>query len=157
MTSTPIKYLAATAMLALTVFATYNIKPKIANAQSASLSGQYGCVLNKNFGGYTTELNGNSYTSNFLMYIDFSGNTFQRQIAGVTNFNQSTANVSYSNQTGSITVASGPVTNSYTVSGTYQSSVVMGITVVSVNGGNTLLVSESATSDIPTTGVCQKV
>jgi hypothetical protein len=55
------------------------------NAQAVAPSGQYGCVLNRNFGGWEiSSAGGSSVASNFTLYIDYTANTYQ-MVASIQN------------------------------------------------------------------------
>ena len=137
-------------------------------AQSVTtLSGQYGCILNRNFSGIpiTGGVNSNITGSNFMMYLDFNGRNAQMTVVGLNSW----GNSAYSNATATITagvlsVSAGPLTNSFTatINFTYQgqSGNITTYNLMSVNGGNTLLVQGGITGNNdgePTTGVCNKV
>lgn len=146
------------------------IKPIKAQAVS-SLSGQYGCILNKNFAGYNVtdvnSVNNGSITgSNYMMYMDFTNNGFQLNVIGLKTWGVGsivTGSATVTN--GSLSISSGPLTNSFTATANVvdtQNNVTDHLTfnLMSVNGGTTLLLQEGIAGNgdgEPSTGVCNKV
>jgi hypothetical protein len=135
---------------------------------STALTGQYGCLLNKNFGGYNT--NNNSSTgftgSNHLMYFDFNAGTFALNVVGVTNWGLSgisTKAMALTSATVSVSV--GPIPNTYaalvSIAANGTSNLITYV-LMPTNSGNTLLLQETPTTSIntngePSTGVCNKI
>lgn len=129
-----------------------------------TLTGQYGCILNKNFGGATVAYEtGTGITgSNFMMYLDFTNPGSQMSVVGWRNWGgASLMQADAALTTGTLSKTSGPLTNSFLVTTTFNSgNDVVKFNVMSVNGGTTLLVQSgmvgSGMGD-PLTGVCNKV
>ena len=145
------------------------VQPSKAQAIS-SLSGQYGCILNRNFGGLVVPggngTDGSITGSNFMMYFDFTGRTAQMSVLGLKYWGHTNKVVdTVALTTGTFPpLSAGPLTNSFkaTVDFTYQgnSGNIATYNLMSVNGGTTLLVQEGTTGNNdgePTTGVCNKV
>jgi hypothetical protein len=145
------------------------VQPSKAQAVT-SLSGQYGCIMNRNFGGYvykdraSTDLTG----SNFMLYFDFTGNSVQLNVVGITNWGATSFSPAVTSATltsgGVLSVVAGPLTNSFiaTTNMTYGGSNghTMNYYLMAVNGGTTLLLQSGTggTDDgEPATGVCNKV
>ncbi len=164
------KLLAGIAIGALMVFGGVYIEPSKAQAVS-SLSGQYGCVLNKNFAGYNVtnvkSTNDGSITgSNYLMYLDFTNKGFQVNVIGLKTWGVSSIIPgSATVKNGTLSVAPGPLTNSFTASASVfdpQQNVTWNLTfnLMSVNGGSTLLLQEGISGNgdgEPSTGACNRV
>lgn len=137
--------------------------------QVTSLTGQYGCILNKNFGGYNvanvkTTNDGSTTGSNYLMYFDFTNKIFEINVVGLKTWGVAKIiTSSESAKNGTITVANGPLTNTFTVTGTFYTpgySFVSSYNLMPVNGGATLLLQEgtAASGDSePATGACNRV
>ena len=135
------------------------------NAQPiTTLAGQYGCILNRNYAGFSTlsgSVVGTGITgTNFMLYFDFSAKTAQISVVGVNNWGTSTVRTaSLSGDFGTLTVASGPQTNSFLVT-VKENSGTNTFLMMSTNGGNNLLVQSgiAGTDDgQPSTGVCNKI
>jgi hypothetical protein len=135
----------------------------------STLTGQYGCLLNRNFGGYDLALiqstdDGSITGSNFLIYFDFNSKTSELNVVGsktwgVTKIIPGELTVT----NGTLSVGKGPLTHSFLVTTTIatpKGNYSIAFNLLPVNGGATLLV-QSATSGTgyggPTTGVCNKV
>jgi len=144
----------------------------ILNARSAScLSGQYGCITNKNFSGFSQNRiwqTGDSTTSttgnNYLLYFDFDSNTGSINVVGATKWGSSGVRGSEVGGDGApISVAAGPIKNSYTVTFTITNNGTTYVTkynLMPVNSSNTLLLQESVNAGAfgePNTGMCNKV
>lgn len=137
--------------------------------QITSLTGEYGCILNKNFGGYNvanikTTNDGSTTGSNYLMYFDFTNNKFEINVVGLKTWGVAKIITSSdSARNGTISVAKGPLTNTFTVTGTFYTpgySFISSYNLMPVNGGATLLLQEgtAASGDgEPATGACNKV
>jgi len=139
---------------------------------ASGLTGQYGCITNKNFSGFTTMAtwrDGDSTTSivasNYMLYLDFDAGTMKFSAVGATKWGVS--GVSGTEIVGgSGSLAASPttgMTNTFTAS---TSIVHAGVTwaskyyLMSVNSGNTLLLTEGMGlngSGSPNTGVCNKI
>jgi hypothetical protein len=157
------------AIATLGVISAKNIQPVKA---TTSLSGQYGCITNKNFSGFTnsaTWKNGQSTTSitgnNYLLYFDFDAGTLKISVVGATKWGDSGvqgAEIVGISGTLSVTPTAG-MTNTFTATQTVTNA---GTTYVSkyylmaVNSNNTLLLQEgmgASASGEPNTGMCNKV
>ena len=135
---------------------------------AAAPSGQYGCMLNRNFGGWDAAIgvntNSSNVGSNFLLYLNFD--VTPNTISAVVNVS---SNYGGSNAIGSqIIPGSATVTlNANTpITGVYQASdgVPYGLTMdlLPVNGGNTLFVISgmgvsAGSNTLSLSGVCNKV
>lgn len=134
-----------------------------------TLTGQYGCILNKNFGGYNlaniknTE-DGGITGSNYLIFFDFTNKKMEMNVIGLKTWGVSkivTGSVPITN--GIISLNKGPLTNTFTVTGTFTApgqTFVSSYNLMPVNGGATLLLQEGigATGDgEPSTGACNKI
>ena len=137
------------------------IKPIRAQAVT-SLSGQYGCIVNKNFAGATVSYEtGSGITgSNYMMYLDFTKSTGQLSVVGWDNWGAAGLKQDAVVVTGAgLTVASGPLTNSFVVTGGTGANATQ-FYMMSVNGGTTLLVQSgypNSGNGEPLTGVCNKI
>ena len=137
--------------------------------QINSLSGQYGCLLNRNFGGYNLALiqdkdNGTITASNFLIYFDFTNSGFQLNVVGLKTWGvEKITTGSRAVTNGTISVAKGPLSNSFMVTANIPTPVqnyVVTFNLMPVNGGATLLLQSGVTGNgdgEPSTGVCNKV
>ena len=164
------KLLAGIALGASIVCGAMYIKPIKAQAVT-SLSGQYGCILNKNFAGYnvadvTSNNTGSITGSNYMMYMDFTNSGFQVNVIGLKTWGVSsivTGSATVTN--GSLSVSAGPLTNSFTATATLvdtQLNVTDHLTfnLMSVNGGNTLMLQQGLGGNgdgEPSTGVCNRI
>lgn len=138
----------------------------VAYACATPPSGQYGCVTNRNFGGWDSTLLGASQVgSNMMFYLDFSTGTFQGTVSLESNYNNAnnTGNQIIFNGTFSVKSDS-PIIGSYALSliGPPGKGNTIPLNVMSVNGGSTLLVVSSLGLDSsnisnPSTGVCQRI
>lgn len=139
---------------------------------ATSLTGQYGCITNKNFSGFTTWATwhaGDSTTNitgnNYLLYLDFDNHTMKISVVGATKWGDAGvvgAEIVGIDGTLSVTPTTGmtntfTATQSVTHAGTsYESKYYL----MSVNSGNTLLLQEgmgASASGEPNTGMCNKV
>lgn len=139
--------------------------PTLKAQSSPSLSGQYGCLVNKNFAGYDAHLNGAKNVGyNYMLYLDFTNKTSQLAAHLISNFNQADVEeTTISSTQGSLDVKNGDITNSHKVTSTIiynNKSLSITINAMSVNSGNTLLVSSGtggSGDSTPFNGVCTKV
>lgn len=160
------KFLAGLLICSLSAMTALYVQPTKAQAVT-SLSGQYGCILNRNYGGVPTRINKSNdfWGSNFMLYLDFNGTTAQMNVVGLTNWGDiSAAKSEIGAINGALSIAAGPLSNSFkaTVDYTFNNTAGNYATyhLMSVNGGNTLLVQGGTTGNNdsePTTGVCNKV
>jgi len=156
----------ATAFVLASLFVVGCFLSQSTHAQSVtSLTGQYGCLFTKNFAGFTvSNETGSGITGvNFLLYLDFTNSTLDFNVIGVNNYGDSggssTKTVSGTGRNGKLSVTTGPITNSFVMSGTFTGETVTAI-LMPVNAGATLLLqSGGGTSGLnePTAGVCNKV
>ena len=140
-------------------------------AQAVStLSGQYGCILNRNYAGFSTlsgSVVGSGITgTNFMLYFDFTAKTAQVSVVGVHNWGTSNVQTaSLAGPYGTLSISTGPLTNSFLVSVTQYSQLqptnggVNTYLLMSTNGGNNLLVQSGTGPEDgqPSTGVCNKI
>jgi hypothetical protein len=139
---------------------------------ASGLTGQYGCITNKNFSGFTswaTWKEGQSTTSitgnNYLMYFDFDTGTLKMSVVGATKWGDSgVSGAERVGLAGSLTASpSSGMTNTFTATATMGNSgttYVSKFYLMSVNAGNTLLLQEgmgASGSGEPNTGVCNKI
>lgn len=139
---------------------------------ASGLTGQYGCITNKNFSGFTswatwkeaqstTSITGNNY----MMYLDFDAGTMKMSVVGATKWGDS--GVSGAERVGIAgSLAASPttgMTNTFTATATIGyagSTYVSKYYLMPVNSGNTLLLQEgmgASASGEPNTGVCNKI
>lgn len=162
------KLLASLVVVGIAASSFFYMQPIKAQAIT-SLSGQYGCILNRNFGGMV--LSGGQGTnlditgSNFMMYFDFSSSPqAQVNVVGLTNWGfDDYATNSLTLASTALSVVSGPLPNSFSVK-PVLGGVEVAYNMMAVNGGATLLVQslgptppQSSAEEPPATGVCNKV
>ena len=146
----------------------------IAPAKAAStLTGQYGCITNKNFSGFSswsTWRDGDSTTSitgnNYLLFFDFDAGTMKISVVGATKWGVSGAKgveiVGGSGSVVSVAPTAG-MTNTFTAKTSITNAGTTWISkfyLMSVNSGTTLLFQEGMgenASGEPNTGMCNKV
>ncbi len=147
----------------------FGLKTHEAMASTSALTGQYGCVTNKNFGGWDAYLTGPNFVgANYLIFLDFDKSIYQISVGGVTNYNQ--ANALKTSKSGGVdgsitSINVGPLTGSYVINTSQIGSdgvtvFTQSLNIMPVNGGNTLLVQGGTTGNgdsTPLTGVCNKV
>jgi hypothetical protein len=163
---------ALTVSLAIALLAVVSIKTIGQAKAAANLSGQYGCITNKNFSGFTnwaTWQPGSSTTSftgnNYLMYLDFDAGTIQISAVGATKWGDvGVQGAEIIGVPGTVTVTpTRGMTNTFSVTQTITNSGEGGVTkyyLMAVNSGNTLLLQEAmglSGSGEPNTGMCNKV
>jgi hypothetical protein len=145
----------------------------IAPAKAAtSLTGQYGCITNKNFSGFSgwaTWKTGDSTTSitgnNYLLYLDFDAGTMKMSIVGATKWGDSgVRGAEIVGGSGSLSVApTTGMTNTFTATTSITNAGTTWLSkyyLMSVNSGTTLLLQEGMGvngSGEPNTGMCNKV
>ena len=140
------------------------------NAQQiTSLTGQYGCLLNRNFGGYSLALinsaNDGSITgSNFLIHFDFANSKWELNVVGLKTWGvEKVITGSRAVTNGILSVTKGPLTNTFFITATVTvpgQTYVTTFNIMPVNGGATLLLQQGIAGNgdgEPTTGVCNKV
>ena len=145
----------------------------IGPAKAAStLTGQYGCITNKNFSGFTTWATWHSPQSttditgnNYLMYLDFDAGTLKISVVGATKWGDSEVpGAEIVGIPGSLSVApTTGMTNTFTATQTVTNAGTTYVSkyyLMSVNSGTTLLLQEgmgASASGEPNTGMCNKV
>lgn len=137
--------------------------------QITSLTGQYGCLLNRNFGGYNLALiqgtNDGSITgSNFLIHFDFANSKWELNVVGLKTWGvEKVIPGSRAVTNGTLSVTKGPLTNTFFITATVTvpgQTYVTTFNIMPVNGGSTLLLQQGIAGNgdgEPTTGVCNKV
>ena len=129
-------------------------------------SGQYGCVTNRSFNGWDLTLSGaSSVNSNMMFYLDFDASTFQGTVSLESSYGSSNNNGSQTSFNGTFSVKPNtPILGSYFISlvGPPGKGNTFPLNLMSVNGGNTLLVvstlgGDSNNNSNPSTGVCQRI
>lgn len=123
-------------------------------AQSSALSGRYGCILNTNPLPYLTQRTNTYAFINQISVVDFDTGNINGTIANVLNFNTTRAVNGNDDVTGTFTISAGPYSGALTLNSNGGGIYI----VVPVNSGNTLLIkSKEEGTEIPETGVCQKI
>lgn len=134
-----------------------------------SLTGQYGCIYNKNFGGFNAanikSTNDGSITgATSIIYFDFSNGKYEQNIVGMNTWG--VPNIVMNNITiknGTLSISKGPLTNSFNVSATVTGNGQTWVStylLLSVNGGATLLLQSGINGNgdgEPATGACNKI
>ena len=145
---------------------THEIKTAHAVTNVSGLTGQYGCMMNRNSSGYSALWQGHNGTwTNMISYIDYSNNTTKGLANQTDNYN--TTNVTTTTKLFTTTFTETAVTG---VTGTYKTvhsvtnpdgsdggtATFIGIVV---NSGNTILMTQTEDGQAKATwsGVCQKV
>lgn len=163
---------ALTIGLAVALLGVVSVKTIVPAKAATTLTGQYGCITNKNFSGFvnwatwksgdsTTDITGNNY----LLYLDFDAGTMKINVVGATRWGD--AGVKGAEIVGipgalSVTPTTG-MTNTFTANQTVThagTTYVSKYYLMSVNSGNTLLLQEGmgeSASGEPNTGMCNKV
>ncbi|MBU3596221.1 hypothetical protein ICN10_07365 [Polynucleobacter sp. 86C-FISCH] len=137
--------------------AIFGMKINDSRAQTSGLSGKYGCLENSNAVAVQAPYTGSEVFMNSMVYVDFDARTYASTSSVTNRFNQAGASQSVSNISGTFTVATGPITGSYTMRLTGGGGATA--TLMPVNSGNTLLYATAnlGTGTLPSTGVCQKI
>lgn len=165
-----LRALGAVVLVALLGYASVKTISNV-KATTTTLSGQYGCITNKNFSGFTqwaTWQQGNSTTAitgnNYLLYLDFDAGTASINVVGATKWGDlGVQGVEVGGNGGTLSIANGPITNTFTVSHTTVHNNITWVTkynLMPVNSGNTLLLQEgmgASASGEPNTGMCNKL
>lgn len=135
----------------------FSLKISDSRAQSLGLSDKYGCLENSNAVAVQAPYTGSAVHMNSMIYVDFDTKTYASTSSVTNRFNQASTSQSVSNMSGTLTIATGQITGSYTmlVSGGGGATV----TLMPVNSGNTILYATAnlSTGTLPSTGVCQKI
>lgn len=145
---------------------THDVKTANATANASGLTGQYGCMLNRNGSGYAALWQGNDgIGTSAILYLDYSTNTGK----GMTTFTDNYGTSSVQTGTGTFTTsftetAVTEVNNVYkfthTITNADGSSGGTGTFIgILTNSGNTILLSQTENAQPKATwsGVCQKV
>jgi hypothetical protein len=142
------------AFLALGAIALVQKIPETKAQASSALTGKFACITNANALPFLTAKNNQTAFISSLAIIDFDTNASSSTITYVTRFNTNAASQQSDEVSGTFTVASGPITGTYTI--TFS---VGGVYVFApVNSGNTALFKTKELGDaMPETGVCQKI
>lgn len=128
-----------------------------ARSSSSPFSGQYSCILNKNFAGWNQVTTLNHETINAMAYVNFDTGTAQ-------SFGNALNNTGTTSPVGlfevhlpqTVRVTSGPIPNSYIFEFTEAggSTEYIGMPV---NSNNSILMTKSDTNAPTASGVCQKI
>jgi hypothetical protein len=158
--------------LAIALLAVVSVKTIGQVKAASSLSGQYGCITNKNFSGFTnwaTWHTGDSTTNitgnNYLLYLDFDAGTMKISVVGATKWGDAgVQGAEIVGIPGTLTVApTTGMTNTFTATQTVTNAGTTYVSkyyLMSVNSSNTLLLQEgmgASASGEPNTGMCNKV
>jgi hypothetical protein len=128
--------------------------------------GQYGCLTNRSFSGWDlTLLGASSVNSNMMLFLDFDTYTFQGTVSLESSYGSANNNGSQVSFNGIFSVKQNtPILGSYFISlvGPPGKGNTFPLNLMSVNGGNTLLVASTLGGDSnnnsnPSTGVCQRI
>lgn len=134
-----------------------------------TLTGQYGCIYNKNFGGFNAanikSTNDGSITgATSLIYFDFSSGKYEENIVGMNTWGVPNVVMnSITVKNGTLSISRGPLTNSFNVSATVTGNGQTWVStylLLSVNGGATLLLQSGIKGNgdgEPATGACNKL
>lgn len=149
-----------------------SVKTILPAKAATTLTGQYGCITNKNFGGFAnwaTWRSGDSTTSitgsNYLLYLDFDAGSMNMSVVGATKWGDvGVKGAERVGITGTLTVnATNNMKNTFTAIQTVTNAETAWVSkfyLMSVNSGNTLLLQEGmgeSASGEPNTGVCNRV
>lgn len=136
----------------------------VAQAQSMSLSGKYGCVFREDLSGLESQLNGMpSIGSIYLLHVNFDTLRADVNATLISIYNSPSArSESVTLKDTSVSVKPGPITASWTVTlGASDGRVENPLTahVIAVNGGQTLMaVSDVSQREIyPSAGICNRL
>jgi len=145
---------------------THNERQAIAATNASGLTGQYGCMMNRNGSGYATLWQGqNGISTGLIIYLDYSNNTAKGLLTMANDYNLSSVTTSTEKiSTTFIEEEVGGVTKTYKTVHTVTNSdgspggvaTFIGITV---NSGNTILMTqvEEQRAKATWSGVCQKI
>ena len=149
-----LKAIAVVAVAAGIVTSGFEIKET--KATLAAPSGKCGALMTANNAGLSARLSSwNSATSSTLVVFDFDNGTATYDGVDVNNYGSNSTVSSADSGSASFTMTAGAFAGSYVLSfsGDYQ------MNIVSTNGGNTILMSDVATSSTSnanlSTGICQ--
>jgi hypothetical protein len=128
-----------------------------ARSSSSPFSGQYSCIMNANYGGWTQVTTLGHETINWLTYINFDSAIYHS--FGNTLLNTGTTNPIGDSETlpiRSITISAGPIQNSYYIDFT-DSTGYSRYVGMPVNSGNSILMTKPDTNAPTASGICQKI
>lgn len=137
----------------------------VINANSGILTGKFGCLSNKNFGGWDALNNGanGSIGVNQLFLIDFDASTSSAAVViGVRDYGLNSATGSKISATsGTIAITENiPATGIHTVVQTFVvdgNSMSQSFLVIPVNSGNTLMMlKDISNGSNPESGICNR-
>jgi hypothetical protein len=162
------RYLIIFVLISSLYFAfTHNVKNANASANPSGLTGQYGCLMNRNTSAYTTLWTGHSGAegTNAMVYLDYSNNTMSSALTAHPNYNSVNVTTIIRKYTATFveTVYVG-VKNTYKTEfnmlnddGTAFG--IMTFYTIPVNGGKTILFTsqEDGLSKGAWSGVCQQI
>ncbi len=170
-----LKFVSGLVIGALATFSVGFIAQSNAQSTSSVPSGKYGCLVNKNFAGFDARLDGGTRIGyHYMLQFDLTNKTSQIiNIHLIDNYGKSNVKTSWaagadispsSDGTGVIEIKEDPnLTGAFLIRNSSTSdSTKWTVTYVamSVNGGNTLLVSSGAGANgdtTPFTGLCNKI
>ncbi len=145
---------------------THDVKTAQATTNVSGLTGQFGCMMNRNGSGYGALWQGHNGTwTNMIVYVDYSNNTTKGMATQTDNYNTTSVTTSTKQFTATFTeTAVTGVTGTYkTVHSVTNSDGSDGGTAtfigIVVNSGNTILMTQTEDGQAKATwsGVCQKV
>ncbi len=128
-----------------------------ARSSSSPFSGQYSCLINKNFGGWSQVTTLNHELINAMAYVNFDTGTAQ-------SFGNALNNTGTTNPVGlfevylpeTVRVTPGPIPNSYVLEFIDANGTTEYIGMP-VNSGNSILMTKSDTNAPTASGICQKI
>jgi hypothetical protein len=141
------------------LFFIFNVK-EVKAVSTNSLSGTYGCLQNKNFGGFVSAKTGGTQTINNILLITFTSGSNTVSIKGVanqvTNFERANPGTvtTFFDTPGTATYTATTITNLFKV--TDPTDPVNGDSYIAVvNSGNTLLFMGTPTTTSTDNAICQ--
>jgi hypothetical protein len=143
------------AMLVVIGIATLVYKTPETKAQaSTAITGKFGCIMNTNPVPYLTQRTNTYAFINQIGVVDFDARTINASISNVLAFNTAGTTNQNDEVSGVFTITSGPLSGAFTITSANGGSYI----VVPVNSANTLLIkSREEGSELPETGVCQRI
>jgi hypothetical protein len=146
------------AMLVVIGIATLVYKTPETKAQaSTAITGKFGCIMNTNPVPYLTQRTNTYAFINQMSVVDFDARTINASISNVLAFN-TTRVVNQNDEVSAVfTTTPGPFAGSFIITSVNQEGNGTYI-IVPVNSGNTILIkSREEGSELPETGVCQRI
>jgi len=141
------------------LFFIFNVK-EVKAVSTNSLSGTYGCLQNKNFGGFVSAKTGGTQSINNILLITFTSGSNTVSIKGVanqvTNFERANPGTvtTFFDTPGTATYTATTITNLFKV--TDPTDPVNGDSYIAVvNSGNTLLFMGTPTTTSTDNAICQ--